>query len=70
MSGGGPQVGTGLSLRVAGVELVAVIDAEAGTVRIQQRGETVNGNAAAIEAARTLLAGRVKRFLPQMRILE
>lgn len=60
---------SGLSVTIANVMLVAVIDEQAKSVRIVQRGETLNGNGAAIETAMMLLAGRAKRVRPDLRVM-
>lgn len=61
-----PRIVTGLSVSIAGVVLAAVIDEEARTVRIETRGEVLNGEAEAIEAAKKLLVGRVQRTRPDL----
>ncbi len=64
-----PQVVSGLSLTVAGFVLTAVIDEAAKTATIELRGGIVNGEKAAIEAAAALLAGRLRRFRPDLRLV-
>lgn len=52
MSDPQPQIVTGLSVSIAGMLLVAVIDEKQRTVRIEERGQVVNGEARAIDRAR------------------
>lgn len=47
MSNPQPQIVTGLSVSIAGMLLVAVIDEKERTVRIEERGQVVNGEAGA-----------------------
>jgi len=65
-----PQIMTGLSVQIAGVILAAVIDEEAKTVRIEQRGPSMNGSAPAIAEGRRQLLGRIKRTRPDLTILQ
>ena len=63
------RVHTGLSVRIAGVILAAVLSKDGRTARIEQRGETQNGDGEAIAAARQRLAERVKRTWPMVRVI-
>ena len=59
---------TGLSVCIAGVKLVVIRDGN--TAKIVQEGETMNGSAEAIAVAQKLLAERVRRFFPGLRVNE
>jgi hypothetical protein len=63
-----PQVVTGLSLSVAGIVLTAEIDEEHKTAWIVQSGEVGNGEQAAVDNAVRLLAVRIERVRPDLRM--
>lgn len=64
-----PRVLTGLSVEIAGVVIKAEIDEASKTVWLVQYGEPINGEALAIEKAVDLLAVRVKRTRPDLRLV-
>lgn len=63
-----PTIASALALRIHGVHLAAVINEQARTYRIEQRGEAKEEYRQAIEDARAFLAARVKRVYPLVRL--
>jgi hypothetical protein len=64
-----PVILAGLSVRIAGVTLAAILDEEAGTARIQQTGEAAELGSV-IEEQWHLLVQRVQRTRPDLRMID
>lgn len=60
-------IATGHSIRIVGVHLVAIIEEDARTLRIEQHGEHAAEHDVAVKIAGRLLLERMQRVRPDLR---